>query len=49
MRNAEMANYADKAIVFWNGKSPGTEDMINKMKQLGKDIQINYYDKPGTD
>ena len=45
IRNAEMADYADKAIVFWDGKSPGTEDMIRKMKQLGKDVQVKLYDE----
>lgn len=45
IRNAEMAEYADKAIVFWDGKSPGTKDMIQKMQSLGKDVQIDLYEQ----
>lgn len=48
-RNSEMAKYAHKAIVFWDGQSPGSKDMIDKMKDLGKDVTIVYYDKQGTD
>ena len=47
-RNSEMADYAHKAIVFWDGNSPGTKDMIQKMKDKGKDVIIVYYDKQGT-
>ncbi len=43
-RNAEMATYADKAIVFWDGNSVDIKDMIDKMKQLGKEVLIIYYD-----
>lgn len=35
-RNAEMADYADAAIVFWDGKSPGTEDMLYQMDKRNK-------------
>ena len=43
IRNSEMAEYADKAIVFWNGTSPGTRDMIDKMEQREKEcIVVNY-------
>lgn len=27
-RNASMAEIADAAIIFWDGKSPGTKNMI---------------------
>ncbi len=36
IRNKEMANYADALIAFWNRKSKGTLDMINK----GRDKKI---------
>ena len=43
MRNSEMAEYADMLIAFWDGKSVGTQDMINKMEKLGKEVKIVYY------
>ena len=32
IRNAEMGEYADALIAFWNGKSRGTKHMIQTMK-----------------
>ncbi len=49
MRNNEMAQYADEAIIFWDGKSIGSKDMIDKMEKLGKEVRVIYYDQPGTD
>ncbi len=40
IRNKEMAEYGDYLIAFWDGKSKGTKDMINRMKELGKDFTI---------
>lgn len=45
IRNGEMAEYADMLIAFWDGKSVGTQDMINKMKKLEKEVKVIYYDK----
>ena len=45
VRNGEMAAYADKAIIFWDGKSVGSKDMIDKMEKLGKEVRVVYYDK----
>jgi hypothetical protein len=36
IRNRKMAEYADMAIVFWDGKSAGTKNMIKEMSKLGK-------------
>lgn len=36
IRNRKMAEYADMAIVFWDGKSAGTKNMIMEMSRLGK-------------
>jgi hypothetical protein len=36
MRNKQMAEYADIAIVLWDGKSRGTKNMIENMKKLDK-------------
>ena len=45
IRNEEMAAYADKAIIFWDGKSVGSKDMIDKMEKLGKEVRVVYYDQ----
>ncbi|MBC8266293.1 MAG: DUF2493 domain-containing protein [Flavobacteriales bacterium] len=38
-RNAEMAEYADMLIAFWDGKSKGTANMISLAKKAN--IQVN--------
>lgn len=43
IRNAEMAEYADCAICFWDGKSKGTKHMINAMRRLGKSCEVFDY------
>lgn len=40
IRNAEMAEYADALIAFWDGKSDGTGDMIKKAKALGLKVKV---------
>lgn len=35
LRNEEMAKFAEKLIAFWDGKSKGTEHMINLAKEYG--------------
>ena len=39
-RNLEMAEYADQLVVFWNGVSPGTKNMITLAKARGLKIHI---------
>lgn len=34
-RNVDMAHYATHCIAFWNGKSPGTADMIEQAELRG--------------
>ena len=34
-RNAEMAEYADCLIAFWDGQSKGTKNMIDTAKKKG--------------
>lgn len=41
IRNAEMGEYADTLIAFWDGKSKGTLNMIKTM-QLNKKPYIVY-------
>lgn len=35
-RNREMADYADAALVIWDGKSRGSKNMIEEMKDRNK-------------
>lgn len=44
LRNADMANYAEQAIGIWDGKSPGTKDMINKVKAKSIPVYIMKVD-----
>lgn len=43
IRNAEMAEYADAAICFWDGKSKGTAHMIKTMKMKNKPCYVFDY------
>lgn len=36
IRNAEMAKYCDAAIIFWDGKSPGSRHMVELIKKAKK-------------
>ena len=43
IRNQQMADYADALIAFWDGKSKGTKDMIDKANKKGlKVVIVNY-------
>jgi hypothetical protein len=39
-RNRQMAEYGDRALVVWNGASPGSKHMIEQMKRLGKPVFV---------
>lgn len=39
-RNQRMADYADALIAIWDGKSPGTRDMIARAKKKGLRVSI---------
>jgi len=43
IRNAEMAEYCDAAIIFWNGVSKGTKNMITNMEKIGKPYIVKKY------
>lgn len=45
VRNHQMAEYADAAIIFWDGVSPGSAHMIKTMQDLGKDVTVIEYTK----
>lgn len=40
IRNAEMANNADALIALWDGKSRGTENMINVARKKGLQVYV---------
>jgi len=41
IRNIQMAQYADAAIVIWDGKSPGSKNMIAEIKKADKPYFID--------
>jgi len=43
LRNVQMGEYADAAIIFWDGQSKGAQHMINIMKNLNKPHYIITY------
>lgn len=43
LRNNEMANYADSAIIFWDGKSKGSKNMIELAKSKNLLLRIYKY------
>lgn len=40
IRNKQMAQSADALIAFWDGKSKGTENMINLAKEYGLKVRV---------
>jgi len=42
-RNSEMAKYADGLIVFWDGKSKGTQHMISAATRENIQVKIIKY------
>lgn len=40
LRNLRMARTADAAIVVWDGKSPGTANMLEHMNNLNKPVKL---------
>jgi hypothetical protein len=42
-RNAEMGEYADGLIAFWDGKSKGTKNMIALAKRKKLRVRIVYF------
>lgn len=40
IRNREMAEYADAAVVIWDGESPGSRNMINEMIRRNKPYHV---------
>lgn len=40
LRNREMAEYADAALVFWDGMSSGSADMVTRTVARGKPVRV---------
>lgn len=45
IRNEEMAKRASALLAFWNGKSPGTRNMIKLAQYHGLICHVVHYDK----
>lgn len=43
IRNEDMAKYGDALIAFWDGKSKGTEHMINLAKKHNLKVKIHKF------
>lgn len=43
IRNQKMAKVAHSVVVFWDGKSKGTKNMIDNARQVGIDPKIVLY------
>lgn len=44
MRNLDMALRADVLVAFWDGKSTGTRDMIQKALNNGLEVHVYRYE-----
>lgn len=40
LRNREMADYGTEALVFWDGMSSGSCDMVTRMVARGKPVAV---------
>jgi len=43
IRNQQMADYADRLMIFWNGYSKGTKNMMSLMREAEKTTFIALY------
>lgn len=42
VRNSEIIADCDRLVAFWDGRSRGTADSINKAKVAGKPVEVIY-------
>ena len=40
IRNQEIVNFCSVAVFFWDGRSPGTADCLDRMKRTGKPYRV---------
>lgn len=43
IRNKQMGDFSDGLLAFWDGKSRGTDNMIQYMQSLSKPVHIINY------
>lgn len=43
LRNVDMGEYCDRAILFWDGKSKGTKHMIDILNKNNKPYKVIYF------
>lgn len=43
-RNTQIIETCDIVFAFWDGKSPGTKDSVDKANKLGKQVKIFNYE-----
>ena len=43
IRNSEMIKQADALVAFWNGRSRGTEDSVDKARKVGLKVKVVRY------
>jgi len=44
IRNREMAEYGERLVAFWDGKSRGTKNMIQTACKLGLEVIVEIRD-----
>ena len=47
IRNIKMAEEADRAVAFWDGKSRGTAHMIRIMRERKKPVEVVLFTEGG--
>lgn len=45
VRNTQIIEYSDVVYAFWDGRSRGTRDAINKAQKLGKILYVIRYNQ----
>ena len=43
IRNKDIIENADQVIAFWDGKSPGTKNSIDRAEKRGIKVDIHYF------
>lgn len=47
MRNAELVASADLVVAFWDGRSKGTADTIERTQLMDKELRVIFYEEEG--
>lgn len=49
VRNQDMGNYADTAVIFWDGQSSGTKHMMEFAMKRGLEVMVELFKADETD